>query len=96
MDKAVIGQILKNELGYSDYEAEVTAQDLCDLQPQLQPALQEWVSSRKETDLAVGDFSAFELMKKKGFTYPAALIALDWLIVDPQTASADLQSDIKK
>ena len=96
MDKTMIGHILKSELGYSDYEAEVTAQDLCNLQPQLQPALQEWVSSRKETDIAVGGFSAFELMKKKNFTYPATLIALDWLIVDPQTASADLRSDIKK
>lgn len=96
MDKAAIADILVRELGYSEFEAQITAQDLCNLQPQLKSAFQEWIDSRKEINVSVGGFSAFNLMKKKHFTYPAALIALDWLITDPQTASADLQSDIKR
>lgn len=95
MDKQTIEILLKEELGYSAFEADITAQDLCNLQPQLQPALQKWISSREESDIEIAGFSAVQLMKKKHFTYPAALIALDWLIVDPQTASAELLSDIK-
>lgn len=95
MDKSTIKAILTGELGYSDYEAEVTAQDLCALQPFLQAALSEWVSTRAQTDVEFEGFSALQLVSKKGFTYPAALIALDWLAVDPETARASLSSDIK-
>lgn len=96
MDKERIKNILKSECGYSDYEATVTATDLCNIHPQLQSALSAWVDSRIETNVSVSGFSTVSLMKKKGVSYPAALIALDWIIEDPKTAIADLSSNIKR
>ena len=96
MDKERIKNILKLEYGYSDYEATATATDLCNIHPQLQSALSAWVDSRVEMNVSVSGFSTASLMKKKGFSYPAALIALDWIIEDPNTAIADLSSNIKR
>lgn len=95
MDNSTISKILVSEYGYSEYEASITANDLHDLNPKLQDALQEWLLSRREVDVAVDNVSVKDLMEKKRLTYPAALIALDWLLADPDTAKAELFSDIK-
>lgn len=96
MDKATLKEILKNELGYNAHEAELTAEDLCNLQPQLKDALKLWYEQRIETDVTIDGFSAKGLKNKRGFTYPAALVALDWILTDPRTARAVLSSDIRK
>ena len=96
MDKAALKEILKSELGYNAHEADLTAEDLCNLRPQLKDALKLWYELRIETDVTIDGFSAKSLMEKKCFTYPAALVALDWLLTDPSTANAVLSSDIRK
>lgn len=94
MNKESLAKILKDELKYSDYEASLTADDLMNLQPQLIPAAEAWANDRTETDLNVMGFSALSLMKAKHFTYPAALIALDWLLTEPDIAKKELNSNI--
>lgn len=96
MDKKEICDILVNELDYSEYEAGVTANDLLNLQPRFQPALEKWVTSREETVIAIGAISTAKLMHDKKMTYPAALIALDWVVTDPETAVPILTSDIRQ
>jgi hypothetical protein len=59
------------------------------------PALEKWVAYREESDICIGAISAASLMHTKGFTYPAALIALDWIASDPDTAIPVLAGDIK-
>ncbi len=88
--------ILINELKYTEYVAETTARDLVNLQPQLKPALDKWIADRTTTDITVESFSALQLMSDKGFTYPAALIAMDWLLTEPEAAKKDLASDINR
>ena len=96
MDKKKLCDILVNELDYSEYEADITANDLLNLQPRFRHALEKWVSSREETDIAIGAISSAKLVRDKKFTYPAALIALDWLATDPDTAVPILTSDIRQ
>lgn len=96
MDKKEICDILVNELDYSEYEAGVTANDLLNLQPRFQPALEKWVTSREETVITIGAISTAKLMHDKNMTYPAALIALDWVVTDPETAVPILTSDIRQ
>lgn len=96
MHKAALEQILITELGYSPFEAAVTADDLLNLQPQLTAAAERWARDRTQTELSVSGFSALELMKRKHFTYPAALIALDWLLTDPEAAARELSQDIRR
>ena len=96
MDKKEIWVILVNELDYSEYEAGVTANELLNLQPRFQPALEKWVTSRAETVITIGAISTAKLMHDKKMTYPAALIALDWVVTDPETAVPILTSDIRQ
>lgn len=96
MDKKELYNILVNELDYSEYEADITANDLLNLQPRFRPALEKWVSSREETNIAIGAISSAKLVRDKKFTYPAALIAVDWLATDPDTAVPILTSDIRQ
>ena len=94
MNKASIEKILTTELKYSSFEASLTADDLIMLQPQLISAAEKWEADRTETDVSVMGFSAKQLMITKHFTYPAALIALDWLLTEPEIAKKELCSDI--
>ena len=94
MNRASLEKILTEELHYSVYEATLTANDLMRLQPQLLPALKAWEEDRTETDIGAMGFTAKQLMKSKHFSYPAALIALDWLLTEPETAKRELGSDI--
>lgn len=83
-------QILIRELGYSEHSASITAKDLLSLDKSLQNALRLWVNDRTETELSVAGFTTSWLMTEKGMTYPAALIALDWLIKEPDVAKVEL------
>ena len=96
MDKKKLSDILVKELDYSEYEARVTANDLINLQPRFQPALEKWATSREETEISIGAISSIKLMRDKKMTYPAALIALDWVATDPETAVPILTSDIRQ
>lgn len=94
MNKSTLEKILVEELQYSNYEATLTANDLMQLKPQLVHAAEKWEKDRTETDINIMGFSAKQLMKSKHFTYPAALIALDWLLTEPEIAKKELDSDI--
>ena len=94
MNKYTLEKILVEELQYSNCEASITANDLMQLQPPLIPAAERWEKDRAETDISIMGFSAKQLMKSKHFTYPAALIALDWLLTEPEIAKKELGSDI--
>jgi hypothetical protein len=93
-DKLV--SILVNEHGYSEYSARVTANDLIKLDPQLYEALDRWMAYGMMTEVEVANFSTGALMRDKGFTYPAALIAMDWLLKEPQVAAKELSKDVNR
>jgi hypothetical protein len=88
-----IKQILIKELGYSDHSASITAKDLLSLDQSLQNALNDWVEDRTEVEFGVEGFTTNWLITEKGMTYPAALIALDWLIKEPEVAKNELAKD---
>lgn len=96
MEMSVLYDILVAELGYSEYEAKVTVNDLATLQEQFQSALKKWVATREETEIVIESISSTKLIQEKKFTYPAALIALDWVATDPETAIPVLTSDIRQ
>lgn len=91
-----IKEILINELGYSEYAADITERDLLTLQPQLKTALEKWLLDRTLTNIVIGQFSIRQLMLQKGCTFPAALIALDWVLTEPEIAVKELSSDIQR
>ena len=93
--KEKIVSILINEYAYSDYVAEVTANDLLNIQPQLQPALQAWLDSRSFTNIEVQGFSINQLMERK-YAFPSALISMDWLLTEPEVAINELTDELMR
>jgi hypothetical protein len=89
-------QILISELGYSKQAAKVTAHDLNNLDPYLKVAFTRWLTTRETDDITVATFSALKLMRQKAFSYPAALVALDWLIKEPVVAAKELSKKVVK
>jgi len=94
--KAKIIEILKNELAYSDHVADVTAADLQSLSPQLQPALTKWLDKREVTNIEILGFSVKQLMEQRAYTFPSALISMDWLIKEPDIAKKELTDEIRR
>lgn len=90
-----IKNILIDEYDYSDHVAGVTADDLINILPQLQPALQEWVDSRVITNVEVEGFSINQLMERD-YTFPSALISLHWLLTEPDVAKAELSDELRR
>lgn len=88
--KEKIIKILITELDYSEYAANLTADDLLGITQKLQPTLQKWLDTRVMTDIEVSGFSIKMLMEQREFTFPSALIAIDWLLTDPSTAKSAL------
>jgi len=94
--KEKIVKILIDELDYSSHVAEVTAEDLLNLHPQLQPILQKWLDTRESSDLHTSGFSLLQLITERQYTFPSALIAMDWLLTDPKTAKTALSEDVMR
>ena len=93
--KENIKYILINEYGYTDHVAEVTAEDLLNLQPQLHAALRAWLDTRAITNVEVEGFSINRLMERE-YTFPSALISLDWLLTEPDVAKAELTDELRR
>ena len=86
--------ILREECGYSQRAAEVTAHDLTHFvaadHDDLDDAVARWVRDRADqADVAVGGRSVRDLVGL-GLAYPAALVFADWYRCDPVTASRAL------
>jgi len=94
--KDAIVKILVGELDYSDYVASLTADDLLSLHPKLQPALRAWLDNRSITNIEVEGISVKLLVEQRGYTFPSALISMDWLLTEPEIAKAELTNEVRK
>ncbi len=89
--EAKLNAYLKKYLEYSDYAASVTAHDLCAVKHgDIRFGLMRWLRNQETPDIREGRFSTDLLMAEYGMTYPAALIYVDWLRSDPETARSAL------
>ena len=94
--KEKIIEILVKELGYSEYVAAVTADDLLSLSPQLQPLFSKWLEKREIPNIEVLGFSIKQLMQERKYTFPSALISMDWLLTEPEVAKKELLNEIRR
>ena len=95
MMKENIVQILVSELGYLDHVADITADDLINLQPQLQPILKKWLSDREVENVETNNISITQLISR-GYTFPSALISMDWLLTEPEIAIKELSNELRR
>lgn len=94
MNKEEIKEILLAR-GYSNQGAETASSDLTGINEKLQDCLDSWLSSGVETDYVVDEFSIKELMRKYGYKYPAALLGINWILDDPETAKSVIRKGLR-
>ena len=85
MNKNEIKSILINR-GYSEKDAELVSADLEVIDERLKSALEKWPETETEINVSVNDISIKALMERRKFTYPAALLTLDWIYKEPKIA----------
>lgn len=91
-------EYIKNTLierGYSSAGAETASADLVHISDSLKPLLQNWLSDGKEEDYESNGLSIKGIMTRFGMKYPAALLSIDWVIRDPQTAIAVIKRGLR-
>lgn len=81
--------------GYSQPGAETASADLMSIHQALQPCLEAWISNGVETDYSIDGFSIKGIMQKYGMKYPAALLSVNWILNDPQTAIPIIKRGIR-
>jgi hypothetical protein len=94
MNKDEIVQALQKHQ-YNQIQADGVANELSQIDSQLIPLLEKWIKDDTETDYAVEGFSLIELKSLYKMSYPAALLTIDWLIKEPETASFAIKKGIK-
>lgn len=90
-----IKQILIDR-GYNERNATLVAQELTRLATPLQPLITKWLDDEQRLeDFEAEGYSISGLMQKRGMTYPAALLTIDWLLKEPEEAKLSLKRGIK-
>lgn len=94
MDRKALIAILKEE-EYPDYMVENTIAKIERFNSQIADAFNQWIKDQKEPSLSIEGYTFSTLVNQFGMKPVAAFLALDWLIRDPQKATASLKKGIK-
>ena len=89
-----IEERLMARYGYNEREAASAAAKLSALQPALQEAFLRWWETAELPEMEVEGYTAQELIEDKGMMPPAAILALDWLMRQPDVARAALERKV--
>lgn len=82
--------------GCPTQQVNTIAQKIENLSPQLKPAMNEWLDNESMPVAEVDGYTTASLMDQfKGMQYPAAILLLDWLIKDPETAKQAINKGIR-
>lgn len=82
--------------GCPSHQAETIAHKIENLSAQLKPAMEEWLNNEAKPKMEVDGISTDYLTAHfNGMQYPAALLLLDWVIKDPQTAKKAIEKGIR-
>ena len=83
------------ERGYPEKQADFVVSNLLEIDQTLQKGLLLWLENLEETDYQIEGFKLSELKQKFNMTYPAALLTIDWLIKEPETAIKGINRGIR-
>lgn len=95
MEKEYIISVLQQR-GYDNRTANLVTPDLLSLATPLNVYFQNWLNDVQcIQDYSACGYSIFSLMKERGMNYPAAILTIDWLLKEPEKATASLKKGIK-
>ena len=89
-------QLIMQRNGCSETQAKVIAGDLEKLNPALKPLLQRWEETGAEDDATLYEgYSIDSLKAGYGLKFTGALLTLDWLLRDPETARRAISQGVR-
>lgn len=91
--KEIIQSLL--EKGYNGIQAKRLSVSLAKLSPSLLERFFIWTKTGEEKDFESHGLSIKGLMSKYGLKYPAALLSMDWVERDPETAVKAINKGIR-
>lgn len=94
MTKEIIIKALL-EHDYPEKQAQSVANELQNVSSPLMPLLQGWIDNGEEYDYSAEGISILGLKKKFNMTYPAALLSVDWVLKEPETAIKAISRGIR-
>lgn len=89
-------KILMERLHCTEKIASLLEQDLEQLHPTLMPVFNKWMeqeSFRDETKYH--GYSVASLMSERKMTFPAALLTIDWILKNPESACKALSEPVR-
>ena len=93
MDKMI--DLIMNRNGCNHAQAAMIAEDLCKIDPRLQPLLDDWIKQGKEDDDTLYEgYSINSLKESMHMRFTGALLTLNWLLRDPKTAREALSQGV--
>lgn len=78
--------------GYNKDRANLVANELVNIEPCLQEHINKWLTKGEETEIVYKDVSLKKLIKQNNLKYPAALLTIDWIYKDPESALSILKT----
>jgi hypothetical protein len=82
---------LKSDLGYSNQGAELVANKLNNLVPEIRSAFEYWWKTGEFSEITIEGYSLEVLMTQHRMNATAAFLTLDWLVREPDQAKASLR-----
>lgn len=76
-------------------QAKRLSKDLQDLVSDLSDCFEIWAKTGEEKDFSSHGLSVKGLMTMYGLKYPAALLSIDWVVKDPETAIKVIKKGIR-
>ena len=92
-EKEIYDRLL--DKGFDVRTSAILAENLIMVNPKLRPILDTWLETGKESDFQAQGVSLKELMAKHEMQYQAALLTMDWIIQDPESALSALKKGIR-
>lgn len=83
------------ERGYEDIAGKVMSEKLSTVDPMFISAIKQWLDSGSEMDFEISGIKLSELKNKYSLTYAAAILSMDWLLRDPESAKRSFERGIK-
>ena len=90
--KEQIKKILIEREGYHTRSAEITANDLLEIKDAIiKDAFYKWFDTGVKENVVKGEYSTDSLMNNFSMKYPAALIWLEWFLINPKEATDSIK-----
>ncbi len=86
---------LLRQYKYPDFMIAGVIAKLNNMEPEILTLFEKWLQTKEVPNDEINGFTFVELINKYGFTPINAFLTLNWLLVDPENASAALEGGIR-